>query len=397
MNGKNKAAILAIGTELTIGQITNRNASWISAELLKLGIQVSHHRTVPDERALILDELGDLESKVNILFVTGGLGPTTDDFTRDCISEWSQLKMAWDEKSWEHIRTRLEERKIPVRDFQKQQCFFPTGSQIIWNTLGTAHGFGLNLPQRGYARSGLQVFVLPGPPREVRAVWENGIGRWLSDNYRDLDRWMVKSWDCFGQGESEVAHRAETALAGCSFEKGYRVHLPYVEFKLAYPGSRADEAVGWISKVEEALGDLIVARDGSDPAAQLTDNLKKFDKVWIFDNVSGGYLLQRIAPFLSQEKLTNRLHFMHGPRGDSQGIHGLYIGAAELSGNSLVLEVNEQPHHWAEISYQRGTSMMNRKKTTVRAPYLAASLRERELQYFAESAILFWQNELADF
>lgn len=384
MNGKNKAAILAIGTELTTGQITNRNASWISAELLKHGIQVSHHRTVPDERGLILDELANLESKINLLFVTGGLGPTTDDFTRECIGQWAERKMEWDERSWEHIRTRLEERRVPVRDFQKQQCYFPSGSQIIWNSQGTAHGFGFRIQDRGFTKSGLQVFVLPGPPGEVAAVWNAGISPWLTETFKDLDRWQVKTWTCFGQGESEVAHRAETALAGCSFEKGYRVHLPYVEFKLSFPTSLQAEADGWIQKVESALGELIVARDGKDPAGEWVKKLGNYDKVWIFDNVSKGYLLQRVAPFLAAEKLTGRLHFVHGKSAP----------VADLSGNSLVLVLEESPTHWAQIHLQRGTATLNRLKVAVQAPHLAAALRERELQYFAESALLFWSRNL---
>lgn len=386
MDGKNKAAVLAIGTELVNGQITNRNASWISAELLKHGIQALFHRTIGDDRPLINFELTNLESKVDLLFVTGGLGPTTDDFTRDCIASWANREPKWDEKSWEHIRHRLEKRGVPVREFQRQQCYFPEGSQIIWNTQGTAHGFSLNLTTKGFGNKGLQVFVLPGPPREVEAVWKNGIDTWLSENFRHLDRWIVKSWDCFGHGESEIAHKAEIALEGCPFEKGYRVHLPYVEFKLSYPQSRAAEAGVWIEKTEEALGPWIAARDGLDPASQWAKALKKFDQVWVFDHVSKGYLMQRVAPFVTQEKVTSNLHF----------IHQTEFPIAAISSNSLILKLEETPHHWAQITCQHGPQTLNRRRTSVSAPYASAALRERELQYFAESALLFWNSALQD-
>ncbi len=404
MDGRNKAAVLAIGTELTNGQITNRNASWISAQLLKHGIQVLHHRTIPDERELIESELQDLESKVDLIFVTGGLGPTTDDFTRDCVASWAQLPLIWDEKSWTHIRTRLEERKIPVREPQRQQCYFPKGANIIWNSLGTAHGFSFRLSNRGFSGQGLQVFVLPGPPREVAAVWAAGVESWLTETFKHLDRWIVKSWECFGQGESEVAHRAETALTGCTFEKGYRVHVPYVEFKLAFPQSKQSEATPWITKIEDAFGDLIVARDGADPAQEWARGLQKFDRVWVFDNVSAGYLFQRIAPFLAAEKVTDRLHFIHAkqPGASQDHPHPPYSNSSlvgntpdvEFEGSSLILTLDEKPSHWAEIGFQCGPWALSRKKNTVCAPYFNLAMRERELHYFAESAILFWNSSL---
>lgn len=385
MNGQNKAAILAIGTEITNGQILNRNASWISEQLLRHGLQVLFHRTVGDDRSLIRGELAELESKVDLLFVTGGLGPTTDDFTRDCISEWAARPLEWNEESWAWIEDRFKQRGLRVHEFQRQQCFFPKGSRILHNHQGTAHGFTFHLPNKGFSRTGLHVFVLPGPPREVDAVWSNGIQPWIAEQYRHLDRWLVTSWDCLGVGESEVAHRVENALENCPFEKGYRVHVPYVEFKLSYPQTRQAEAQLWLHKVEEVLGDLIVARNGEDPAAAWIKSLHGFSEVWISDKVSNGYLLQRLAPFLKSEKLKTRLHLLQGdlPSGE------------DFSSSSLRVSVEEKPHHWAEISWQSGSATACiRHKCVVAAPFRPSAVtRERELQYFVERALLFWRQQ----
>lgn len=385
MDGKNKAAVLAIGTELVNGQIINRNASWISEKLLQQGLQVLFHHTVGDARSLIRSALAELESKVDLLFVTGGLGPTTDDFTRDCVAEWAAKPLEWDENSWLWIQNRLQQRNVPVREFQKQQCYYPRGSRILHNDQGTAHGFTFHLPGKGFSKSGLHVFVLPGPPREVAAVWNNGVAPWIEDQFRHLDRWIVKSWECFGQGESEIAHRAETALTDCPFEKGYRVHLPYVEFKLSYPQSRSAEAEPWLDKVEEALADWIVARNGEDPVQLWLQSIASSPEVWVCDNVSKGYLLQRLSPFFKSTPAKTRLHLLQGP----------LPGGAKISPTAIILSLEEKPHHWAEISWQQGLQALSRRKITVAAPFKATPvMREREIQYFTESAFQFWLKQM---
>jgi molybdenum cofactor synthesis domain-containing protein len=146
-----KASILAIGTELTTGQIVNQNAANLSTKLKALGVIVTTHLTVPDDRQIILKSLKFLEtasdteenSNHDIIFVTGGLGPTSDDFTRDLIAEWSGLPMKFDETSWIHIQERLKSRGFVVHERQKQQCYFPEKSEILFNSEGTANGFKL--------------------------------------------------------------------------------------------------------------------------------------------------------------------------------------------------------------------------------------------------------------
>ena len=132
------ASILSIGTELTTGQILNKNSTWLSQKLQPFGIKVAMHLTIPDDRPLILQSLNYLSSNSELIFITGGLGPTSDDFTRDLISEWSQKKMIFDQVSWLQIQERLSSRGFVVRDIQKQQCYFPDGAKILINSAGVS-------------------------------------------------------------------------------------------------------------------------------------------------------------------------------------------------------------------------------------------------------------------
>lgn len=368
-----KSAVLAIGTELTNGQIINRNASWISQKLLKMGLSTHAHLTIPDDRKQIAQELRHLAGQVNLLFVTGGLGPTSDDFTRDCIAEWSGKKLLWNEPAWAWITERLKERNVVVREFQKQQCYFPEGSQVLHNALGTAHGFHLSLPD-------IEVFVLPGPPREIESVWNKSIEPWLQLKFKDVDRSLVKSWDCFGVGESEVAHRAEAALKECPFEKGYRTHLPYVEFKLFYKKSQTAQAEVYFSKVEQALAPWVVARDGEDSAQDLLMSFKNLEEIHIRDEVSQGYLWQRLTPGLKDLGLTQKLQFSHKIENDSQ---------PEAKAHRLILSLRERAVRQVQIEWN-----LNHRKHALAAesPYKALLMRERERHFFAEKAILFWSS-----
>jgi nicotinamide-nucleotide amidase len=244
-----KASIIGIGTEITSGQILNSNGQWISKKMTALGVEVITHVAIPDDRKIILDTLDFCKEKSEIIFVTGGLGPTTDDLTRDVIAEWSQKKLMFDQKSLEKIEARFKARGVPFREFQKQQCYYPEGSHILENALGTANAFHLTAYNK-------KIFVLPGPPKEIDGLWNDHLEKIFSEITKDLDRLITKSWKCVGFGESEVSHRVEIALKGCNLTKGYRVHAPFVEVKLTYYKSKEKEALPWIQKVEEAIGDI---------------------------------------------------------------------------------------------------------------------------------------------
>lgn len=245
-----KASIIGIGTEITSGQILNSNSQWISSKMTQLGVDVSTHLAVPDDHKLIFDALEFCKKRSDVIFITGGLGPTTDDFTRDVISKWTCKKLVFHKKSLIKIKERFKARGIEMREFQKQQCYYPEGSKVLENTSGTANAFYIESKKK-------KLFVLPGPPREIETVWNDHLEKIFKKLTKNLDRLMTTSWTCVGIGESEVSHRVETALKGCKLIKGYRAHHPFVEVKLSYYESQSKEASKWIKKVELAIGDIL--------------------------------------------------------------------------------------------------------------------------------------------
>lgn len=374
-----KIAVLGIGTELTSGQILNRNGQWISQRMKDLGVQTSCHLVVPDDRPLILEALQFCFERADVLFVTGGLGPTSDDFTRDMIAQWTARKTFFHESSWTHINERLSQRGIIVREIQRQQCYYPEGSEVLFNRNGTANAFTLK-------HSGKDVYVLPGPPKEIEGVWNEFIDPVMKERCIGNDKFKTHSWDCMGVGESEISHLAEAALRGrpeeLSLDIGYRVHLPYVEFKISYFESLEDKAKPWIAAVDKALAPHCVLKEGADAAEILSEKLKSFSKIILSDSLSGPHLLQRLFPFIKPLLGNQQIQF------------GTEKMSESVPASTLVLSLEKAGASAARVSLKyKGQTITNIFETA----YDNALMKERELQYFTEQALIFWMKQVPAF
>jgi Predicted nucleotide-utilizing enzyme related to molybdopterin-biosynthesis enzyme MoeA len=375
-----KASVLGIGTELVDGQTINRNASWISGKLKDLGLQTNLHLVVPDDKKLMLEGMDYCAANSDVLFITGGLGPTTDDFTRDVVAEWCGEKMRFDDASWKHINERLSSRGYVVRDIQRQQCYFPESASVMFNPEGTANGFTLN------AR-GKKLFILPGPPREVAAVWNLSVHPWLVENSKHLDPHISRKWDTMGVGESDIATIVEEILAGVpEAEKGYRVHLPYVEVKLSYHRSEEGKYSPYVEKITEALRHCLVTTDGEDVAQAFAKELARIPSVSLIDSVTGQFLMNRLMPVM-REFMTEKgfLFTNSGGRPAERSTAGAGAKAA------LHLEVLFKDVHTAELVFEHKG---RRFTDIIDSPYKTANMKERRMQFVAEKALIFWLKHL---
>lgn len=364
-----KASILAIGTELTTGQIINRNASHISEKLHKAGLEVAFHICTPDDRDLINKALHFIEPEADLIFVTGGLGPTSDDFTREEISRWAGAELHYDENTWAHITERLSSRGFKVRDMQKQQCYFPTGAEILFNREGTAHAFKLEV-------RGKKVYVLPGPPREIEAVWQDHIHADLNRLTEKLSKKITRGWDTIGVGESEVAFQVEQILKNTPPEfpvdVGYRVHLPYVEVKLTYLKEYETSLQNLLTHVTNSLQSITVTRDFQDVATLCMEKIKNTDFTF-YDFVSQGFLHSRLS---SQCKNLKNWSFKQSS--DTPGADWF-----ENEDNFLALLPYEEDKCLCL------TSLYGlRHQQIIEAPMKSPLMQERRKQYFAELALV---------
>lgn len=415
-----KAAILGIGTELTDGQIVNKNAAWISKELKALGLATDVHLVVPDERTLMREGLEFCATKGNLLFVTGGLGPTSDDFTREIISEWANAPLQFDDKSWAQVHERLTSRGYTVKEIQRQQCYFPQGARVLSNSEGTANAFFIEV-------QGKKVFVLPGPPREIEAVWNDWIIPWLKENTKGLDRHITRTWDTMGVGESEVASAVEEVLKKIkkqNFQIGYRVHMPYVEVKISYLKSQENKLSKTIEELTETLKHCTITRDEEDILSLFAKKMDSFESVHMEDQVTGSYLMSRMLPGIRKFMSQKHWNFSNSPtalepsialdsviRNSSESLSNLKEKLSEHSIKNL-LEANTAKSSASttastpakvylrlipidpfscEISLETKT---HKARNIITSPYKLKTMQERTQQYFAEMALIFWSKNL---
>ncbi len=171
MSEQTKAVIISVGTELTEGVILNTHFRFLGAELKYLGFLTIRSVQIPDTKSIIFEELNRALGDSNLVLITGGLGPTSDDLTREIVAETAGVKLKFKEKIWETLLCRFTGRKIS--DTNKKQAYIPEGFQVIENYNGTAPAF------YGWIRKTL-VIALPGPPKELEPMFHRQIAPLLS-------------------------------------------------------------------------------------------------------------------------------------------------------------------------------------------------------------------------
>ncbi len=389
---KPRAAVLAIGTELTTGQIINRNASWISERLSALGVEVVLHEVVADDRNSILTALDHCTSVAPWIFITGGLGPTSDDFTRNILAEWANLPLDFHEPSWEAIIRRLQLLGIPVAESNRNQCLFPRGAQILPNPEGTAPGFSFS-----HSKSGIQThfWVLPGPPSEVAAIWNQQVNAILRELNPNLKPTRLYTWQCMGKSEAELGELTEHTLQGSELQTGYRAHRPFVEIKVWCDPDEALEKNIWIEKLHQALAPWTITTNGDDLAERLIRSLKGFDSIDVIDQATGGLLAQRLGGYLNKPIhlnpaqhwviLTEWKATIH-PESQTREL----LGDGDPDALSMVI-TGFSTQGEAAVGLRSGNQTFS---TIIPSPYLYPKQLERTRTYVLEMALKVWSEWL---
>lgn len=367
------ACILAIGTELTCGQVINSNAAWLAQRLTDLGIQRCWHLTVPDERTSIHQALQTAEQQADLLIITGGLGPTADDFTREVVAQWLNKPLIYDPMAWHHIETRARMLEFELTPTQKRQCYFPEGAQILPNPSGTAHAFICQ-------KEALPVFVLPGPPREIQALWKNGLRSALLEYLPGKAALQLFRWQCLGLPEAHIAEKVEAVLVNSKLQTGYRVHTPYVEVKVWIPPEI--DPSPWLNKVETVLEPWIVARQDEDPALLLGEYLRTFPSIHIFDAITAGALGQRLSPVLQNCEQAVKLDCWYHSSVSADAFQALI---AQVKTSALVMAMTEVSAGCL-ISLSHGTYHQELQLSPLFPPVQIS----RNRSWYVEKAILFW-------
>ncbi len=197
-----KAAIVTIGDEILIGQIVDTNSGFIAKKLDKIGIEVAEMLSISDDKNHILETFANLQNKVDLVIITGGLGPTKDDVTKKTFCDYFEDELVIDQVVLQHV-TQLIERiyQRPISQVNKDQALVPSKSTVLKNANGTAPGMWMKKENT--------VFIsLPGVPYEMKDILENVILPKLIQEY-ERPYILHQTVLTYGQGESLVAERIE--------------------------------------------------------------------------------------------------------------------------------------------------------------------------------------------
>lgn len=195
------AELISIGDEILLGQTVNTNAAWIGEELHKTGITLNRVVTISDNREAILNALDMARSQAELILITGGLGPTRDDITKNTLAEYFDSKMIESRKAMDAIRELAEARNMELNELNRSQAMVPDNCEVIPNKYGTAPGMW-------FREEGKQFISLPGVPYEMKYMMAETI---LSRLKKDFDLPVFYYTTVLTQGipESHLADRLQ--------------------------------------------------------------------------------------------------------------------------------------------------------------------------------------------
>jgi len=288
MSNSPKISVLAIGNELLDGRVTDTNSNWIGFELRRMGLSLYRTATCGDTIDEIVKSLKFLFESSDIVLTSGGLGPTTDDLTRDGVAALAGVKTIFCQKSMDQVEAYFTKRNRSINDANKRQAYIPDGADQIVNPVGSAPGFQFSFELNGSTKS---VFALPGVPPELKEMCKDTVFPTIKNQFPALAGRNEVGFRVFGLPESEIGQRIEQAGLSSEVEVCYRVVFPEIEILLR-ADAKADLS-GAAKRSIAAIGAEYVLSDSpndSMPQVVMKLCLDRKEKLAAAESCTGGML-----------------------------------------------------------------------------------------------------------
>lgn len=287
-----RTILINTGTELLLGDVINTHLAFIAREIFELGLRIEEQRAVPDGTA-IQEALREVFSRAQIVFVTGGLGPTSDDVTRDFVADALKLNLHEDSNVREAIRSRLASRGVPMPDSIWRQAQIPAGGEVLPNENGTAPGIYLRANINRELASP-HLFLLPGPPRELQPMFRHFVLPVVRGLTRDSPKPAIAKFRIARMGESVIEEKIGREVAAIpNLEIGYCARPAEVDLRVI----GAPESVAKASEVIRAqIGAAIFSSSDEALARVLVRTLaRRGETLALAESCTGGFLAHKIT------------------------------------------------------------------------------------------------------
>ena len=280
------AEIIAVGTEILLGDIVNTNAQFLSKKLAQMGISVYHQSVVGDNSDRLKEELNESFKRSDIVITTGGLGPTKDDLTKEIGAEYFNKEMILNEESLETIKNYFKKQGRKLSKNNEKQAYFPKGSIILPNNFGTAPGCIIE-------ENNKYLIMLPGPPREIIPMFEQHVIPYFKKFNEGV--LISKVLKICGMGESQVV----TEINHLIENQTNPTVAPYakeneVTLRLTAKASNEEDALSLIAPLEKEIKDI------------LGDNIYGTDSDTL-EGVIGNFLIENNLSIATAESCTGGL------------------------------------------------------------------------------------------
>ena len=251
------AKIITIGDEILIGQIVDTNSTFISKQLINIGIEVNEILSISDEKSSIFNALDNSLNKFDIVITTGGLGPTNDDITKEVFCEFFNDKLVHNENLLIHIENLFKKFvNNPINNLNRAQALVPSKAKLIENKFGTAAGMAM-------IKDNTLFISLPGVPYEMKSMITSSVLPLLSKEF-ECPVILKKTLMTYGVGESTIANQLkdfEKKLAK-NFKLAYLPNLGRVRLRISCKGNDKkkleDQLDLYISELYNILGKIII-------------------------------------------------------------------------------------------------------------------------------------------
>ncbi|MBN1804294.1 MAG: competence/damage-inducible protein A [Sedimentisphaerales bacterium] len=304
-----KASIVSIGNELLNGQTINTNAAYLSGELLSNSIPVVSVYTIGDDTDAILRTLDLAVADADVVLVTGGLGPTDDDLTRQALASYLGTELQLQPEILDRLKHFFKERSLSMPEKNKIQAYIPSGARQLVNNFGTAPGIIAEKDKK-------LIFALPGVPFEMKMMFSETVLPELHQ-FAGKQAVVVRKLKCFGEGESAIAEklgaicrRGKNPLVNCTVDHGI------VTLHIIASCEDEDTALKMAKEEEESirntLGDLVFGTAEQSLAEVVGEKLTQQNKtIAVAESCTGGLLSKMLTDIPGASKYFTRGWFTY--------------------------------------------------------------------------------------
>jgi len=285
------AIIISVGSELATGQTVDTNSAFLARQLTSAGIRITAHRTVGDDRAQIAAAISQSADEADVVLITGGLGPTEDDLTREALADAMGVVMEFSEECLARIEGFFRKLGREMCPTNRRQAMVPKGAEPLANEAGTAPGLAAKL-------RGARIFAMPGVPHEMRWVYHNSIAGLLEGNAGSI---VHRTLHTYGAGESDIGSMvSDLMLRDANPTVGTTVAAGMVTLRITSRGRDAAEAnalaADTIAETRRRLGALVFATDDETMASVVGKLLRERGQtVATAESCTGGMVGQMIT------------------------------------------------------------------------------------------------------